>query len=133
MSIKKSLLLMMLMASFLYAEAQTSVNSAGGDVSAVSGSLSLSIGQTSYKTVEDPASLASKIEGVQVPFEYYLQYCPEDINQDGLVDILDFLELNSAYSSACVCREDIDRNGMVGVADFISLNSAYGNPCPPSP
>ena len=123
----------MLMASFLFTHAQTSVNAAGGDISDVTGSLSHSIGQTTYKTVEATGDMASRIQGVQVPFEYYLQYCPEDINQDGLVDILDFLELNSAYSSACICREDIDRDGIVGVADFISLNSAYGNPCRPTP
>ena len=133
MSNKKFPLLLMLMASFLFTQAQTSVNSAGGDVSNASGSLSLSIGQTSYTAVEDPTSLASRIQGVQIPFEYYLHYCPADINQDGIVDVLDFIDLNSAFSSTCSCREDIDRSGVVDVLDFIEFNSAFGNLCPASP
>jgi hypothetical protein len=131
--LKKYLLLIMLMASFQYTYAQTSVNSSGGDISVAAGSLALSIGQTTYKAIEDGTSLASQIQGVQIPFEYYLQYCPEDINRDGIVDILDFLELNSAFSTTCTCREDINRSGEVNVEDFITFNSAYGDICPASP
>ena len=123
----------MLMASFLFAEAQISINSSGGDVSNASGSISLSIGQTCYTAVEDESSLASRIQGVQIPFEYYYHYCPEDINQDGIVDVLDFIDLNSAFSSTCSCREDIDRNGIVDVLDFIEFNSAFGSLCPAAP
>ncbi|MGB6035655.1 MAG: hypothetical protein WBG42_05270, partial [Cryomorphaceae bacterium] len=27
--------------------------------------------------------------------------CPEDINEDGTIDVLDFLELNSAFGTDC--------------------------------
>ena len=130
---KKLLLLLTLMASILVIQAQTSVNSSGGDSQSVTGSLSHSVGLVCFNNIESEVDFSSRIEGVQVPYEYYLNYCPADINQDGLVDILDFLEFNSAFSGNCVCREDIDRNGTVNILDFLELNSAFGEPCPPSP
>ena len=129
--LKKNLLLcLLLLASFQFIQAQTSVNSSGGDVSGVSGSFSYSAGQTSYIAIEAVSSSASLIQGVQIPYEYYIQYCPEDVNQDGLVDVLDFIELNSAFGNSCACRADIDRSGVVDVLDFIEFNSAFGSICP---
>ena len=55
--------------------------------------------------------------------------CPGDINGDGLVDINDFLSLNSAFGSNCTCAEDINGDGTVDVNDFLELNSAFGNVC----
>ena len=127
---KNLLLCLLLVASFQLSQAQKSVNSSGGDVTGVSGSYSYSVGQTSYLALEAPESSASLIQGVQIPTEYYIQYCPADINQDGLVDVTDFLELNSAFGTECVCRADINRNGIVNVLDFLEFNSAFGSFCP---
>jgi hypothetical protein len=127
---KKLILSLLLMASFQFIQAQTSVNSSGGDVDGDSGSYSYSVGQTSYIAIEATSSFASLIQGVQVPYEYYNHYCPADINQDGLVDVIDFLELNSAFGNTCVCRADIDRSGVVDVLDFLEFNSAFGSICP---
>jgi hypothetical protein len=56
--------------------------------------------------------------------------CPEDINGDGIVDIQDFIQLNSAFGSSCDdCPEDINRDGVVDITDFIQFNSAYGELC----
>jgi hypothetical protein len=55
--------------------------------------------------------------------------CPEDINGDGVVDINDFLALNSGFGQACTCPEDINSDGVVDINDFLSLNSAFGSVC----
>ncbi len=56
--------------------------------------------------------------------------CQGDINQDGVVDINDFIMLNSMYGSLCgSCPEDINGDGVVGIDDFIIFNSAFGNTC----
>jgi hypothetical protein len=56
--------------------------------------------------------------------------CRADINGDGIVDIQDFIELNSAFGTSCVdCPEDINDDGNVDIQDFITLNSSYGKVC----
>ena len=55
---------------------------------------------------------------------------PEDIDGNGIVDIADFLQLNSAFGTECDgCPEDIDGNGIVDISDFLMLNSAFGQIC----
>ncbi len=56
-------------------------------------------------------------------------YCPADFDQDGFVEIDDFLALNSAFGTNCVCAEDLDGNGVVNINDFINFNSAFGIDC----
>lgn len=56
--------------------------------------------------------------------------CPEDINGDGTVDILDFIQFNSAFGMDCTgCPEDITADGTVDISDFIQFNSAFGSDC----
>ncbi len=58
--------------------------------------------------------------------------CPSDINQDGSVDVNDFLSFVSAFGSTCLsCAEDINDDGLVDVADFIVFNSQFGWVCGP--
>ena len=58
-------------------------------------------------------------------------FCPEDINLDGTVDILDFIEFNSSFGLSCAdCRSDINGDGEVNILDFIAFNSAFGSDCP---
>lgn len=57
-------------------------------------------------------------------------YCPADIVPDGVVDVQDFLSLNSAYNSDCLgCVQDLNGSGTVDVNDFILFNSAFGLNC----
>ncbi len=53
--------------SFSFVVAQESVNSAGGNASAIGGSVSYSVGQIVYST--NTGSNGSEIQGVQQPFE----------------------------------------------------------------
>ncbi len=47
---------------------------------------------------------------------------PEDINQDGVVDIDDFLLLLGKFGEAnCNCPEDINQDGIVNIDDFLQL------------
>ncbi len=56
--------------------------------------------------------------------------CPEDITGNGVVNIDDFLALNSAFGTACAdCAEDLTGDGLVNIDDFLALNSAYAQSC----
>jgi|GEM_PF-4052152 len=57
--------------------------------------------------------------------------CPADVDRNGVVDISDFLILNSFYGTECpgFCPADIDGDGTVNIGDFIILNSAFGTSC----
>ncbi len=53
-----------------------------------------------------------------------------DLNQDGVVDILDFLDLLMLWGPAdCTVfkRGDLDMDGEVGIIDFLILLQAWGN------
>ena len=66
--------------------------------------------------------------GMEGPINLVL--CPSDVTGDALINVSDFLALNSAYGNACSgCWTDIDGNGTVAVGDFLALNSAFGNSC----
>jgi hypothetical protein len=55
--------------------------------------------------------------------------CPEDINGDGEVGVLDFLELLAAWGPNAGHPADLNGDGEVGVLDFLDLLAAWG-PCP---
>ena len=60
----------------------------------------------------------------------FLQSCPADINGDGSVDIIDFLQLLAVWGPCEPgCFGDVDIDGMVGITDFLALLAAWG-PCP---
>ncbi len=57
--------------------------------------------------------------------------CPLDFTGDGLVNISDFLDLNSAYGISCSgCTYDLTGDGLVNVSDFLEFNTSFGLPCP---
>jgi hypothetical protein len=55
--------------------------------------------------------------------------CPEDINGDGEVSVLDFLDLLAAWGPNPGHPADINGDGDVNVLDFLALLGAWG-PCP---
>jgi|GEM_PF-3811365 len=56
--------------------------------------------------------------------------CSADITNDGMINVDDVIELNSAYGTACDgCSEDLTGDGFVDINDFLLLNSNYGQSC----
>jgi hypothetical protein len=56
--------------------------------------------------------------------------CEGDIDGNGLINVNDFLELNTNFGLNCgACLADLDDNGFVNVNDFLILNSAFGSAC----
>jgi hypothetical protein len=54
--------------------------------------------------------------------------CPADLDGDGAVGVLDFLQLLAAWGPCADCPEDLDADGDVGILDFLALLAAWG-PC----
>ncbi len=56
--------------------------------------------------------------------------CTGDIDGDGVVNVGDFIALNSLFGTPCVnCPEDLNGDGQVDISDFIELNSQFGQSC----
>ena len=53
---------------------------------------------------------------------------PGDINDDGTVDVTDFLALSRVFGTMCEepCDEDLNDDGRVDVADFLVLSRNFG-------
>ncbi len=63
-------------------------------------------------------------------FEYQIEDpCPADINDDGVVNVLDLLAVLSAWGMTGNLPEDITGDGIVDVLDLLEVLSAWG-PCP---
>ena len=59
--------------------------------------------------------------------------CPPDINGDGVVNVLDLIDLLLCFGqpAAPACSpEDINGDGNVNVLDLIELLLAFGQACP---
>ena len=59
----------------------------------------------------------------------YVVTCPEDLDLDGDVGIVDFLTLLGAWGPCDVgggCLGDLDGDGQVGITDFLELLGAWG-------
>jgi hypothetical protein len=64
--------------------------------------------------------------------QFDLPECPEDLNGDGSVDVLDLLQLLDAWGPCPRggdCPEDLNDDGAVDVLDLLQLLDAWG-PCP---
>jgi hypothetical protein len=55
--------------------------------------------------------------------------CLADINGDGIVDVVDFGALSSAFGTADP-NADLNANGIVGNVDLAILAEHFGEPCP---
>jgi hypothetical protein len=52
-------------------------------------------------------------------------YVPEDINEDGVVDVVDMLLVIGEWGQCASCPEDIDGDGLVDVVDLLAVISAW--------
>ncbi len=58
--------------------------------------------------------------------------CPWDLDENGSVDVVDFLGLLAAWGTDPGGPPDFDGSGSVGIVDFLALLANWG-PCPTSP
>ncbi len=62
--------------------------------------------------------------------------CPEDTNRDGVINVLDLIELLLCFGQPNLppcTQEDINEDGNVNVLDLIDLLLAFGTACPQNP
>jgi len=52
-------------------------------------------------------------------------YLPEDINEDGVVDVVDLLSVVGNWGQCTFCPEDINEDGVVDVVDLLAVISAW--------
>jgi len=62
-------------------------------------------------------------------YEYQVGACPADITGDGVVDVLDLLELLGSWGYCPGCPADITGDGVVDVLDLLEVLAAWGA-CP---
>jgi hypothetical protein len=55
--------------------------------------------------------------------------CPADTNGDGVVDVVDLLEVLASWGPCAGCPADINNDNIVDVLDLLELLAAWG-PCP---
>ena len=67
------------------------------------------------------------IEALFSPLGYVQGDGREDLNNDGIVDIADFLQFLAKFGQSCLCcPEDINLDGIVSNDDFLLLLAGYG-------
>jgi len=66
-----------------------------------------------------------------IPFSFdVIDHCAADIDQDGCVNVVDFLRLLGDWPTGYGTQSDINRDGTVNVVDFLWLLARWG-PCTP--
>ena len=78
------------------------------------------VGQPHPPTNRDPLHFPSNDEVAE---------CPEDLDNDGLVNVNDVLLLLGEFGCAVGCTFDVNGINGVDVVDFLLLLGAYGQPC----
>ncbi|MEM7228891.1 MAG: hypothetical protein AAF432_08755 [Planctomycetota bacterium] len=56
--------------------------------------------------------------------------CLADVNNDGVVDGLDFIEVMSEFGPCVMCENDVDGNGVIDVDDLKAILNALGDCAP---
>ncbi len=59
--------------------------------------------------------------------------CPEDVNGDGVTNVLDLIDLLLCFGQPAVpgcVAEDLNNDGTVNVLDLIDLLLEFGQACP---
>jgi hypothetical protein len=78
---------------------------------------------TLYTSAADGGTLGGAETDVRFPS------CRADLDGDGVVGIIEFLEVLAAWGACWCCGGDIDGDGVVGVLDFLAVLEAWGA-CP---
>ena len=75
----------------------------------------------------DPQTLG--FEAFQLPVPVAPPPCLADFNEDGLVNILDFVSFQEAYS-ANDPNADVNGDGILNILDFVAFQAAFQQGCP---
>lgn len=80
--------------------------------------------------VEDAASFCT-IDGriIDETIAFCVDECAADFDGDGIVDVLDLLNLLAAWGSCSdgsPCPQDLDQNGLVDIFDLLQLLGSWG-------
>jgi hypothetical protein len=78
---------------------------------------------TLFTSASDGGTLGGAVADLRHPA------CPADVDVDGAVGVIDFLELLRTWGACPCCRGDIDGDGAIGITDFLALIEDWG-PCP---
>ena len=54
------------------------------------------------------------------------QIVPEDVNNDGIIDILDLVKAAARFGQAVESTEDVNRDGIVNIVDLVKVAGAIG-------
>ena len=74
-------------------------------------------GVRSYPNIEEN----TQIEIIEAP------YAPEDINEDGVVNILDLVAVASSFGQTGENSADVNKDGVVDIVDLVLVAGALGN------
>jgi hypothetical protein len=55
--------------------------------------------------------------------------CGEDVDNDGLVTVVDILLVLTEYGCVTECLNDINMDGFVNVSDILMILAAFGTEC----
>jgi hypothetical protein len=86
------------------------------------------LGMTSYTVSLEIFSLTSV--KVHYTCDYQSCFCKADFNGDGIVGVLDLLEMLSEFGCTLNCATDLDDDGSVGTSDVLLFLSDVGLICP---
>ena len=84
-------------------------------------------------TLTDPALIDTDLYLAIWATKALLQLCPEDVNGDGVINVLDLIDVLLCFGLPAVpgCEdEDVNRDGVVNVLDLIDVLLAFGTACP---
>ncbi len=56
--------------------------------------------------------------------------CPEDVNNNGVIDVGDVLAVLGDFGCTSSCESDVNGDGVVTVVDILLLLSSFGQACP---
>ena len=81
-----------------------------------------------YATDDSGGDVGWWIDDAVIEVTTFACACPSDVDGDGVVGVLDFLQLLAEWGPCAGCASDVDGDGTVGVLDFLALLADWG-PC----
>jgi hypothetical protein len=108
----------------LSADAQQSFSAVGADLMDDGGSVCYTVGQALYTC---DLGTGSTTYGVQQSY----RRCVGDYDGDGVVNVIDLLELLILFNCTGLCPGDLTGDGSINTGDLLYFLSLFGNECSP--